>query len=189
MNYSQCEALVHTLRSYQSCANEAQATQTKRIIEFIESCDAPWRRSTVQGHLTASAWIIDSTRENALLIHHKKLNKWLQPGGHVDDEDATFVQAALREAREETGIADFELVATRERSIYDVDVHPIPARGEEPAHFHYDVRFCLIANDATTTLNAEESHALRWFPIVQVAADAMFDRSVRRMAHQHNLDF
>jgi 8-oxo-dGTP pyrophosphatase MutT (NUDIX family) len=178
MDYSQCEALVGALRSYQSSVSEAQVAQSQHIIEFIRSCGAPWRRSTLQGHLTASAWIVDSTHQKALLVHHKKLNKWLQPGGHVDDEDATLVDAALREAREETGLTNFQLI----ESIYDVDVHPIPARADEPAHFHYDIRICLVANDDAITLNAEESHALRWFPMRRIATDPLFDESVRRMA-------
>jgi 8-oxo-dGTP pyrophosphatase MutT (NUDIX family) len=185
MNRSQCEQLLGALAHYRVRASLAQQSQADRIVEFVRSCDAPWRRSTLQGHLTASAWIVDASREHALLIHHKKLEKWLQPGGHVDDEDTTFLDAALREAHEETGLATFEVVHGITNSIYDVDVHPIPARNKapvEPAHFHYDIRFCLIASDGAITLNIDESNDLRWFPLSQIASDELFDESVRRMA-------
>jgi 8-oxo-dGTP pyrophosphatase MutT (NUDIX family) len=185
MNRSQCDQLVASLLRYRAHASAEQCTQVDRITEFIHSCDAPWRRSTSQGHITASAWIVDTAHENALLIHHKKLDKWLQPGGHVDDEDATFLDAALREAREETGIASFEMLRNGASSIYDVDVHEIPARNKspiEPAHFHYDIRFRLIANSTTTTFNADESNDLRWLPLSQISCDDTFDESVRRMA-------
>jgi 8-oxo-dGTP pyrophosphatase MutT (NUDIX family) len=185
MNFHQCELLVSELLRHRDAVDEIQRAQTNRVIEFIRSCDAPWRRSTLQGHLTASSWIVDASRTNALLIHHKKLEKWLQPGGHIDDEDATFLDAALREAREETGITTFDVVRNATSSIYDVDVHPIPAREKmpiEPAHCHYDIRFCLIASSAATTLNVDESNDLRWFPMSQIASDPLFDESVRRMA-------
>jgi 8-oxo-dGTP pyrophosphatase MutT (NUDIX family) len=185
MDRFQCDALVAELLRYRNDASAAQLSQVDRVVEFIHSCDAPWRRSTLQGHLTASAWIVDASREHALLIHHKKLEKWLQPGGHIDDEDATFLDAAVREAREETGIAMFDVERSATSSIYDVDVHPIPAREKmpvEPAHFHYDIRFRLIASSAATTLNVDESNDLRWFPMSQIASDNLFDESVRRMA-------
>jgi 8-oxo-dGTP pyrophosphatase MutT (NUDIX family) len=185
MDRFQCDALVGELRRYRDDASAVQQSQVDRIVEFIGSCEAPWRRGTLQGHLTASAWIVDASRANALLIHHKKLEKWLQPGGHVDDEDATFLDAALRETREETGIATFDVVHGTTSLIYDVDVHPIPARNKapfEPAHFHYDIRFCLIASNAATTRNVDESNDLRWFPMSRIASDELFDESVRRMA-------
>jgi 8-oxo-dGTP pyrophosphatase MutT (NUDIX family) len=185
MDHAECGRLIAELLRHRERANIAQQLQVDRIVAFIGSCEAPWRRSTLQGHLTASAWIVDATRENALLIHHKKLDKWLQPGGHIDDSDATFLDAAMREAREETGIATFDVERSAMSSIYDVDVHPIPAREKlpvEPAHFHYDIRFRLIASSAATTLNVDESNDLRWFPMSQIATDNMFDESVRRMA-------
>jgi 8-oxo-dGTP pyrophosphatase MutT (NUDIX family) len=180
-----CNALEAELLRYRQNSTIAQQAQVDRVIKFIGSCEAPWRRSVLQGHLTASAWIVDASHENALLIHHKKLEKWLQPGGHVDDDDATFLEAAMREAREETGVAAFETVRGATSSIYDIDVHPIPAREKtpvEPAHFHYDIRFCLIASSAATTINVDESNDLRWFPMSQIASDELFDESVRRMS-------
>jgi 8-oxo-dGTP pyrophosphatase MutT (NUDIX family) len=185
VNRQQCDVLVADLRRYRETVGLSQQTQAERIIEFVRSRDAPWQRSTSQGHLTASAWIVDAANQHALLIHHKKLDKWLQPGGHIDDEDASLAAAALREAREETGIESLELVESNNGAIFDVDVHAIPSRTTEPvepAHFHYDVRYKFVAHDQTAILNACESNALSWYPLAQIAYDGLFDESVRRMA-------
>lgn len=98
-------------------------------------------RSNLQGHLTASAFIVDPARTRFLLIHHKKLGKWIQPGGHADGEADLFAVAA-REAREETGLRGL----AGERRVFDVDVHTIPPTAQVPAHLHYDVRFLFAAD-------------------------------------------
>ena len=182
MNRAQCYALVNELLRYRARADEYQRSQVDRIIGFIHSCEAPWRRTTLEGHLTASAWIVDPANERALLIHHKKLDKWLQPGGHIDDEDASVCAAALREAREETGLVGLAIPFKNEVSIFDVDVHSIPARRDEPSHFHYDIRYRFLAPDAATKLNPEESNALHWFDQRGIAHDATMDPSIRRMS-------
>jgi 8-oxo-dGTP pyrophosphatase MutT (NUDIX family) len=177
-----CDTLVAALRAYAQRATPKQVTQAQRIIEFVQTHEAPWRRSTIEGHLTASAWIVDEAQTHALLVHHKKLDQWLQPGGHIDDDDLRVFDAARREAHEETGIGDFAIESVSTPPIFDVDVHEIPARGEEPAHFHYDIRYRFTALNRATTLNAAEANTLRWFPITQIAADETIDESVRRMA-------
>jgi 8-oxo-dGTP pyrophosphatase MutT (NUDIX family) len=185
MNRAQCDALVAELLRYRNHVNKAQQSQVDRVVDFIGSYDAPWRRSTLQGHLTASAWIVDAANQYALLVHHKKLDKWLQPGGHIDDDDTTFFAAALREAREETGIASLESTGSNDIAIFDIDVHPIPERTKaptEPAHFHYDIRFKFVAHNQITVLNEAESHDLRWFSREEIRTDPTFDESVRRMA-------
>jgi 8-oxo-dGTP pyrophosphatase MutT (NUDIX family) len=183
MNRIQCEHLLEDLARYRETADDLQRVQTDRIVEFIESCNAPWQRSYLAGHLTASAWIVDEQHEQALLIHHKKLNCWLQPGGHIDD-DATFLDAALREAREETGLTDLALVPASGASLlFDVDVHAIPARRDEPEHFHYDLRFCFEGRrDTKTSLNTDESNDLRWFSLVDIVHNNAIDESVAQMA-------
>jgi 8-oxo-dGTP pyrophosphatase MutT (NUDIX family) len=182
MNAQRCDALVVDLLRYRKGASDVQCAQADRIVEFVRSCEAPWRRSTPQGHLTASAWIVDHADQQALLLHHKKLDKWLQPGGHVEEEDESFLLAALREAREETGLTRFDHVSKDGVAIFDVDVHPIPARPNEPAHFHYDIRYQFVTRDLVATLNTSESHELKWFSLRDVASDTTLDESVRRMA-------
>ena len=106
--------------------------------------------------MTASAWIVHPNRGKVLLTHHRKLGRWLQPGGHSDG-DADSLAVALREAREESGL---DLVAQAARPI-DIDIHEIPARGSEPAHLHYDLRYALQARSDAFTVSAE-SHDLAW---------------------------
>lgn len=182
MDRTACYSLQRELRVYAERASVEQAIQSRRIAEFVKVSVAPWRRSTQVGHLTASAWITDEANEFVLLVHHRKLNKWLQPGGHIDDDDSSFVDAALREAREETGLEELELAQDHGDAIFDVDVHHIPARADEPTHFHYDIRFRFVTRSAVLTLNHDESHAIRWFKRAEIEIDAMIDSSVRRMA-------
>lgn len=139
-------------------------------------------RRLAAGHVTGSAWIVDTDRRRALLVHHKKLDRWLQPGGHVDG-DASLLAAALREAREETGM---DCRAPTE-AIFDIDVHQIPAHGGEPAHPHYDVRFLFEARPEQQLRSSAESHALRWITLGEIAAmgcGPSIDRMVRKVWHR-----
>lgn len=182
MNRDACVALRHDLETFAARASAEQAAQAHRIIEFINTSPAPWQRTTFAGHLTASAWITDPARQRVLLLHHKKLGQWLQPGGHIDDDDASVAHAALREAQEETGLRDLQFAGLNNSAIYDVDVHRIPARADEPAHFHYDIRFWFVTPDEGLTLNRDESHAIQWFKRSEIENDTFIDPSVRRMA-------
>lgn len=138
-----------------------------------------WHRSTLEGHVTASAWVIDNARENALLLHHAKLQRWLQPGGHLDASDATAAHAALREAIEETGLPGLAIASPE---IFDVDVHPIAAREAEPAHLHYDVRYLIISPERGFSIS-DESLGAKWLPIDKIVAGG-FERSIARMAQK-----
>ena len=134
-------------------------------------------RSCVPGHLTGSAWLVERSGQRVLLTHHRKLNKWLQLGGHADG-DGDLARVALREAEEESGLGDLIV----EPAIFDLDRHMIPARANEPAHWHYDVRFVVRTTGSEAFAISDESHALAWRGIPDVAADSGVDVSVRRMA-------
>ncbi len=138
-----------------------------RVQALVAAHDDCLLRTCVPGHVTASAFILDATRTRFLLTHHRKLDRWLQLGGHVDGEpDAR--EAALREAREESGMSEFTVVpldASDPSVPLDVDIHPIPARGSEPRHDHHDLRYLLIAAPGQDLVLSDESHALRWFPV------------------------
>ena len=154
----------------------AERDSHERMRAFVESHADCFERSLAVGHITGSAWIVDPARTKALLTHHRKLDMWLQLGGHADGE-ADVVAVAMREAREESGLASLEIVSDR---IFDIDVHEIPARGEEPEHFHYDVRFLLRADPAEPVVVSDESHDVAWIELDQVVNLAT-DASVLRM--------
>jgi 8-oxo-dGTP pyrophosphatase MutT (NUDIX family) len=117
-----------------------------------------FHRDHLPGHFTGSAWITNREHTHTLLVHHAKLNRWLQPGGHADG-DENLLAVALREAHEETGVVQFEVVTP---AFFDIDIHPIPTRPDFPAHDHYDFRFWLIADPAEKIQVSEESHDVRW---------------------------
>ena len=146
-----------------------------RISSFVEANTDCFSRELAVGHITGSAWILDSTGTRALLTHHKKLNIWVQLGGHADG-DADVEQVAYREAIEESGLDGLEFV---DQELFDIDIHQIPARGHEAAHYHYDCRFLFRAVDDHYTVS-DESHDLQW-----VALDDMFsvtsEPSITRM--------
>jgi ADP-ribose pyrophosphatase YjhB (NUDIX family) len=159
------ENLLDKLRAYQPYdAHEAEMLQI--LTEFVERHIDCFDRSLQIGHVTGSAWILDLSRTHVLLTHHRKLDKWLQLGGHADG-NPDILQVALGEAREESGLQE---VAPITESIFDVDVHLIPARGEVPEHFHYDVRFLLEADRSEPLSVSHESKDLAWVELTQVAA-------------------
>ena len=112
------------------------------------------------GHITGSAWIVNAPGTHALLTHHKKLDRWLQLGGHSDGDGDTAA-VALREGEEESGLK----LRFIDSAIFDIDVHEIPARGSDPAHEHHDLRFLLCADGDEDYVVSEESHDLAWVPL------------------------
>ncbi len=136
-------------------------------------------RSLLSGHLTGSAWLVHQDGERALLVHHRKLGRWLQPGGHADG-DLDLAAVALREAQEETGLSGL----TVEPRLFDIDRHWIPQRLAEPAHWHYDLRFVVHAGADDRYHVGPESHDLAWVEIAEIVADEGRDPSVRRMAQK-----
>lgn len=136
-------------------------------------------RDAFPAHFTASAWLVSGDGERALLLHHRKLDRWLQPGGHADGE-ADLARVALREAAEETGLARLAV----EDAIFDLDAHRIPPRGSEPEHWHYDVRFVVRATHSERFRGNHESRAMAWRAMPDIAADAALDDSIRRMARR-----
>ena len=139
----------------------AEEPVVERFRAFVRQHSDCLERSCIPGHITASSWILSPDGSRALLTHHRKLGRWLQLGGHVDGEPQ-LARAALREAQEESGISSFEFLDGADLDPLDLDVHTIPARGSEPQHEHWDVRFLLRA--ATEAIQiSDESNDLRWF--------------------------
>ncbi len=182
----QSNSIISALLAY-SPLEESDNQYRLDIISHIQKYpESWWQRGTLAGHVTASAWIVNREKTSVLFLHHRKLNKWLQPGGHLDDTDLSPAQGALREAIEETGIKNLSLLdwqnAPENPPIFDVDVHPIPARGDEPSHFHYDVRYeiALPASDSEAVLISNESLGFRWFSLDEISRE--HEPSLARMA-------
>jgi 8-oxo-dGTP pyrophosphatase MutT (NUDIX family) len=116
--------------------------------------------------------VLSADRRRFLLTHHRKLDRWLQLGGHADGEsDPSAV--ALREAGEESGLGPFAFLGAQPGGCplpLDLDVHAIPARPGEPAHEHHDLRYALVALGGEACAS-HESHALRWFPMESLEAE------------------
>ncbi|MFN7669997.1 MAG: NUDIX hydrolase [Planctomycetota bacterium] len=173
------EPLIELLRRHAE-AWPAEQALAARFIGFAKAHADCLLRTCRPGHITASAWIVDASGERALLTHHRKLGRWLQLGGHVDGE-RHVERAALREAVEESGMATFEFATWTGALVpLDLDVHAIPARGDEPEHLHWDVRFWLRATRGQQLAISEESNDLRWFTPAEVSAVTGED-SVLRM--------
>ena len=155
--------LLDQLQAYRLRHPDEQKT-VERFIDFVSAESRCFERDCWAGDVTGSAWLLDPAAQAVLLTHHKKLNIWVQLGGHSDG-DADTQAVALREAQEESGLA----VKLLEPEIFDLDIHPIPARKGDPQHFHFDVRYAMSAHSRAFTVS-EESLALRWVPVVALDA-------------------
>jgi 8-oxo-dGTP pyrophosphatase MutT (NUDIX family) len=122
---------------------------------------------------------VNEKGDEVLLLHHRKLGKWLQPGGHADGE-MNLLAVALREAREETGLGS---LAPWSSSIFDLDIHRIPVRGSEPEHLHYDLRFVIMAHEVAPLRINHESNSLAWVPLDRVR-ELTQEESVLRMCRK-----
>ncbi len=143
-------------------ADAEEARDRDRILAFVSRHERPFDRAIREGHLTGSAITVSADASRVLLLHHRKLDRWLQPGGHGDPGETTGEEVALREAFEESGIAGLALHPTAPRPL-DVDVHDIPARGDEPAHEHLDLRYLVRAPEGARVSPAlAELHEIRW---------------------------
>ncbi len=153
-----------------------ERAMAERLRAFVAAHEDCFERSLAIGHVTGSAWVVDRARGATVLVHHRKLDRWLQPGGHADG-DPDVRRVARREAVEETGIA---ALADASLGIYDIDVHAIPARPGEPEHDHFDVRFAFFADRTSEPIVSDESHAVRWIAFDEIELYAI-DDSVRRL--------
>ncbi len=139
-------------------ADQAEILFKNQMIDFINSYVDCFERSLKIGHITASCWLLNKDRSKALLMHHTKLDKWFQLGGHCDG-DPDVLAVAIKEAQEESGIVDIKPV---NQEIFDIDIHRIPANAKEQEHDHYDVRFLLYVSSDEDFVQNRESKELRW---------------------------
>lgn len=168
-----------------AAAEEGLFSHLEAMLRLARSERAALARDMfMPGHFTASAFVLSPDQTCLLLIFHKKLQMWLQPGGHIEPLDGNLVEAARREVREETGLWGLTL----ESAMFDLDVHQIPAWGETPAHLHHDVRCIMTAPHLKVRAGDDVSDA-RWFDIRKLASSTgplaqgfYTDESVRRVA-------
>lgn len=142
-------------------AESEEAPHLRRMMELLDSGRPCFERTAFPAHFTGSALVLSADGRRTLLHHHRKLDRWMQFGGHCE-EDVDILRVAEREALEESGIEGLIPLRT---TPFDLDIHEIPARPAtgEPAHFHYDIRFLFAAPVEARPACSEESLALRWF--------------------------
>lgn len=157
-----------------------EAEKVALFVGLLGDSRNPFLRERLEGHFTGSAWVVSANGARTLLTQHRKLDRWLQPGGHADGE-ADLALVAMKEAEEETGLAG---LAVEDAAIFDLDRHWIPERGEVPGHWHYDVRYVVRAGTDERYTVTEESHDLAWREIAVIAEDMVADESLQRMARK-----
>lgn len=180
-----------TLADYENFFLSSQSYDPTWDVEYQRSCLAKMRelvsssqnyllRENHFAHFTASAMVVSKDFKRVVLLHHKKLEKWLQPGGHADGQ-ADLAQVALKEASEETGIEGLRLFSSSHGVVaLDLDIHEIPARKTDPQHYHYDVRFLIEATNSEKLVINHESNDLKWLTFEEVRKQTN-ERSVIRM--------
>jgi len=156
-----------------------EADTAKRLSDFVEENPDCFKRSLQIGHVTGSAWLVNRAGTHVLLTHHRKLDLWLQLGGHADG-NSNILDASLREAREESGLESVEPVTSE---IFDIDIHLIPARKSEPVHYHYDIRFAFQTTGPEDYVVSDESHDLAWVEIEKLEQFTT-EESMLRMAEK-----
>lgn len=174
-------ALLKELLAY--APSDRQETKHRdAMVTLLEAGADPFCRDQFfPGHFTASAFVLNPERNALVLILHRKLKRWLQPGGHIEPGDTSPLAAAARETREETGL---QTIACSASQLFDLDVHAIPGRLESPEHKHYDLRFLLCAQMESELLPNDEVTDAKWVPLADVStweSDASVMRAVRKI--------
>ena len=146
--------------------HDSEKEMRERMMEFIKTDPRCFENDNPNGHITASAWIFDPETQYVGLVFHKKLNKWLMPGGHSDGDPDTAAQA-LREAQEEFG---GEGLVLSSEYIFDIDIHQLPEdlKRNVPPHLHYDVRFLIYGSSSIAPHLSDESQDVQWVALQDV---------------------
>ncbi|MCA9540077.1 MAG: NUDIX domain-containing protein [Myxococcales bacterium] len=159
-------------------ADEAEARDVAAISAFVRANADCFGKANPVAHLTGSAFVL-APDGRLLLHHHRKLDRWLQLGGHTDPGEVDVADTAFREAAEESGLTDLRFHPALGRRPIDVDAHRIPARPGEAAHDHLDLRYVLVTDTPEAIECSAESRALAWFHGAALAALG-FDPALRR---------
>jgi 8-oxo-dGTP pyrophosphatase MutT (NUDIX family) len=172
------------LRTLLAAHVPATAEEEAHRDAMLALADAPGdpfdRHRYLPGHFTASAFVLGPSGDELLLIWHSKFLRWLQPGGHVDPDDADIVAAARREVAEEAGVTALAPVGG---GLFDLDVHLIPPRKGEPEHRHFDVRLLFQTQDGALA-HGSDAGAARWVRLGEIGlanSDESVLRAVRKL--------
>jgi 8-oxo-dGTP pyrophosphatase MutT (NUDIX family) len=160
------QAFLDLISSYHP-SDPTEIDSLKKIIDLVKNGNDPFGHYSLPGHITGSALVINPDRTHTLLNHHKKLNKWVQFGGHSDG-DFNVEKTALRESFEESGLRSLR-ISPDVTGIFDVDVHEIPASQKIGAHTHHDIRFLLVADMSEPIILSPESYDIKWVALTEVA--------------------
>lgn len=175
------EACVHALTAYDP-PNAAQRRLRTAFLAHLTRRPDGWSRACAGAHLTASALVSSPAADQVLLVHHRKLRRWLQTGGHLEPTDSTPAAAAFREAREESGLNDLRQLP----GIIHLDRHEVPCGPVRPC-FHLDIRYLILADPAGPVPGNAESVAARWFdtaalPTTEPSVTALVDLARARLS-------
>jgi 8-oxo-dGTP pyrophosphatase MutT (NUDIX family) len=147
----------------------AQDSLRHAVLAFLAARPDGCLRACVPGHVTASALVLDHTRSHTVLTLHPRFGRWLQVGGHCEPDDADVVAAALREAREESGIDGLVI----DPHLAAVHVHPVTCSLGVPTR-HLDLQFLVYAPEGAQITRSDESLDLKWWPLDALPADTDF---------------
>lgn len=181
MYTTRVQTLLERLEAHRP-SDEREAADLLRMKRAAARSPVPTTRKDFPEHFTASAVVVSADGLRVCLVLHAKLNRWLQPGGHVEAADGDISASALREAREETGL-QLELVGR----LLDVDAHVIPARKDEPEHTHLDVRFLVRQTGGELAHDPNESHGAKWLTwdeALQLADEAPLRRMLSKARNE-----
>lgn len=174
------QELLDLLNRYRT-AHMDEAAMVDKTIRFVREHEDCFERELAHGHVTGSAWVVNPARSHALMLHHRKLDRWFQPGGHADG-DHDVIRVALKETSEEAGVEP-EHVRLVSGEVFDVDVHTIYPSPTDIRHQHFDIRFLVEMDDDVPLLGNDESHDVLWVPLDEVARYNN-DRSAFRMVQK-----
>lgn len=175
------EFILNLLNEY-SAIDETEHKMHQALIAFVQEHDNCFDRALTKGHVTGSAWLVDKNFEHVFFTHHKKLNRWFQPGGHSDGDPNTLA-VSMREASEESGIEDV-FIQPVNNAIFDIDVHCIPANKKEPEHLHFDIRFLLETDMSHPLRISDESNEIAWIAVNKIpeyTQEASISRMISKM--------
>jgi len=185
MNQSPNERIAVLLAAH-TPTDPKEAVDMQIIARMLDETPNLMSREYPPGHVTGSALVLDAQTGRFLLHYHKKLDRWLQFGGHADADESDPAQTALREAQEESGLPDLRWLRI---APLDIDVHLIPARGEQAAHLHLDFRYALLTSSPhALQVSADESASFAWLTLDElttkgIVVDPSLARLIRKALH------